>query len=229
MGLVEWMKRYSGKGDFMAAKIGSAIQLILALSIFYLGYTIHSMTTKVGQVIDTYPQIIEDISTLSENLRINEWLTVADTLEQLLPGAIQSIEGVTAAVNETNKTAASIDAKIPSIVEEVALYRQSLIPLVIGEAKQYRTTVIPKVLIESEGYRKETVPLVVKESQALRVEIPPMLAKADEIVDQSQKIAEQATSGAVKGVIMSPINLIKDAGTELKGKIILEEVSHPEQ
>lgn len=182
------MKRNSGKGDSMAAKIGSAIQLILALSIFYLGYTIHSMTTKVGEVIDTYPQIIEDISTLSENLQVSEWLAVADTLEQLVPGAIKSIEGVTAAVNETNKTAASIDAKIPSIVEEVALYRQSVIPLVVGEVKQYRTTVIPKVLVESEGYRKETVPLVVKESQALRVEIPPMLRRPMRLSTKARKL-----------------------------------------
>ncbi|MCG9579193.1 hypothetical protein L1D14_23615 [Vibrio tubiashii] len=203
----------------MASKIGSAIQLVLALSIFYLGYTIHSMTTKVGEIVETYPQVIEDISALSDNLQINEWLAIADTLEQLVPNALKSIDDVTAAVNATNKTAASIDAKIPSIVEEVSLYRQSVIPSVIDETKQYRTHVIPKVLVESEGYRLETVPLVVAESQALRKEIPPILAKADQIVEKSQDIAQQATQGAVKGVIMSPIDLIRDAGNEIKGRV----------
>lgn len=203
----------------MASKIGSAIQLVLALSIFYLGYTIHSMTTKVGEIVETYPQVIEDISALSDNLQINEWLAIADTLEQLVPNALKSIDDVTAAVYATNKTAASIDAKIPSIVEEVSLYRQSVIPSVIDETKQYRTHVIPKVLVESEGYRLETVPLVVAESQALRKEIPPVLVKADQIVEKSQDIVQQATQGAVKGVIMSPIDLIRDAGNEIKGRV----------
>ena len=62
----------------------------------------------------------------------------------------------------------------------------------------------------------------------MRSDIPPMLAKADEIVDQSQELAEQVTSGAVKGVIMSPINLIKDAGSQIKGKIKSEELPAPE-
>jgi len=203
----------------MAVKLSGAIQLILALSIFYLGYAIHDMTSKVVKIAETYPHVIEDINTLSDNLHISEWLAVANTLKQHVPNAIKTIEDVTVAVNETNRTAASIDAKIPTIVNEASLYRQSIIPSVIEETKQYRTNVIPKILLESEGYRKETVPMVVKESKALRQEIPPILVKADQIVEKSQDIAQQATQGAVKGVIMSPIDLIRDAGNELKGKV----------
>lgn len=207
----------------MAAKIGSAIQLLLAISIFYLGYSIHSMTNKVGEVIDTYPQILDDVQGLSENLQVAQWLEVADTLEALLPSVIASVDGVTAAVVDTNKTANSIDQKIPAIVEEVSLYRQQVVPPIVSEAKQYRINVIPKVLVESQGYRQETVPLVVAESQALRKEIPPILVKADQIVEKSQDIAQQATQGAVKGVIMSPIDLIRDAGNEIKGRVVTEE------
>jgi len=214
----------------MASKFGSAIQLLLAISIFYLGYTIHSMTSKVGEVIDTYPQILEDVATLSKNLQVDEWLAVADTLESLLPSVIESVDGVTAAVNDTNKTAASIDEKIPSIVKEVTLYREQVIPPVLHETQQYRQDVIPKVVVESKGYREETIPLVVNESQALRSDIPPILekadalaAKTDQIMDKSQEIAKQATQGAVKGVILSPIDLIRDAGNEIKGRVVSPE------
>ncbi|KOO16711.1 hypothetical protein AKJ18_01170 [Vibrio xuii] len=214
----------------MAGKIGSAIQLLLAISIFYLGYTIHSMTSKVGEVIDTYPQVLQDVGTLSKNLQIDEWLQVADTLETLLPSVISSVDGITAAVNETNKTAASIDQKIPAIVEEISLYRQQVIPPVLAETKQYRIDVLPKVFVESKGYRQETIPLIVKESEALRSDIPPILVKADElalktdqIIDKSQEIAKQATQGAVKGVILSPIDLIREAGNEIKGRVVSEE------
>lgn len=213
----------------MASKVGSAIQLLLAVSIFYLGYSIHAMTNKVGEVMDTYPQVLSDVSELSTSLQIDEWLAVADTLESLLPSVIESVDGVTAAVNDTNKTAASIDEKIPSIVQEVTLYREQVIPPVLEETQQYRQSVIPNVVAESKGYREETIPLVVKESQALRKDIPPILNKADalavktdQIMDKSQEIAKQATQGAVKGVILSPIDLIRDAGNEIKGRVITE-------
>ncbi|NOH80563.1 hypothetical protein F0231_12505 [Vibrio sp. RE86] len=213
----------------MASKVGSAIQLLLAVSIFYLGYSIHAMTNKVGEVMDTYPQVLSDVSALSTSLQIDEWLAVADTLESLLPSVIESVDGVTAAVNDTNKTAASIDEKIPSIVQEVTLYREQVIPPVLKETQQYRQNVIPNVVAESKGYREETIPQVVKESQALRKDIPPILTKADalavktdQIMDKSQEIAKQATQGAVKGVILSPIDLIRDAGNEIKGRVITE-------
>lgn len=212
----------------MAARIGTIVQFVLALAIFYLGYTIHQMTSKVSEIVETYPQVISDINSLSENLQIEEWLQVAETAELLVPDVVRSVDEISKSVVAVNQTVASLDAKLPSVLEELSHYRQDVIPAVVGEAANYRKEVIPPVLAESVGYRNTTIPMIVEESTQLRQEIPPMLAKADEIVDQSQQIAEQATSGAVKGVIMSPINLIKDAGTELKGKIILEQTPQSE-
>lgn len=203
----------------MATKIGSLIQLILAIAIFYLGYSIHTAVSKVGDIVETYPKVIEDISAISSNLKIDQWLAVANTLEKLAPQVIETIDNVTVAVNDTNQTAASINQQIPSIVKELSLYRQTVIPVALKESESYRTAVLPKLLRESEGYRNVTVPQILQESQALRQELPPMLAKADQIIDKSQDIAQQATQGAVKGVIMSPIDLIRDAGNEIKGRV----------
>ena len=164
--------------------------------------------------------MIADIESLAKTLQVDEWLKVIETTEQLVPDVVRSIDEVSKSVNYT---ATSIDAKLPAALEELARYRLDVFPAVMSEAASYRRDVIPFVLVESEGYRQTTIPMLVKESINLRSDIPPMLVKADEIVEQSQQLAEHATSGAVKGVIMSPINIIKDAGSQLKGKIILEE------
>ncbi|MGD8118016.1 hypothetical protein [Vibrio sp. TRT 29B02] len=49
-----------------------------------------------------------------------------------------------------------------------------------------------------------------------------MAVKTDQIMDKSQEIAKQATQGAVKGVILSPIDLIREAGNEIKGRVVSE-------
>ncbi|MFY2508422.1 hypothetical protein ACN3E9_09070 [Vibrio pectenicida] len=212
----------------MPARIATIVQFVLALSIFYLGYTIHQMTNKVSGIVETYPEMIADIESLAKILQVDEWLKVIKATEQLVPDVVRSIDEVSKSVVAVNYTAASIDAKLPAALEELARYRLDVFPTVMNEAASYRRDVVPFVLVESEGYRQTTIPMLVKESTNLRSDIPLMLAKADEIVEQSQQLAEQATSGAVKGVIMSPINIIKDAGSQLKGKIILEDTPQTE-
>ncbi|MBU2898239.1 hypothetical protein [Vibrio hepatarius] len=212
----------------MLARISTIVQFVLALSIFYLGYSIHQMTNKVSSIVETYPEMIADIDSLAKTLQVDEWLKVIETTEQLVPDVVRTIDEVSQNVAAVNQTAASIDAKLPAALEELARYRLDVFPTAMSEVASYRRDVIPSVLVESEGYRQTTIPLLLKESTNLRSDIPPMLAKADEIVEQSQQLAEQATSGAVKGVIMSPINIIKDAGSQLKGKIILEETPQSE-
>ena len=80
-------------------------------------------------------------------------------------------------------------------------------------------------MVESEGYRKQTIPAVIAESEQLRNDVPIILAKTDEIVEKSEQLTQQATQGAVKGVLLSPVNLIRDAGT---GLISLPSSSEPE-
>lgn len=209
----------------MAARIATTVQLILAISIFYLGYSIHSMTNKVNEVIDTYPHMIADINSLQERFQIEDWLVAVDAFKELMPKIVVSVDNATRAASEINQTATSIDAKIPLVIGEFARYRTTTIPSVISEAKQYRQSVIPPLLIESQGYRSDTVPKLISESQALRKEIPPILVQADvlaqktdDIMNKSQELAQQATQGAVKGVILSPIDLIREAGIELKDR-----------
>lgn len=209
----------------MAARIATTVQLILAISIFYLGYSIHSMANKVNEVIDTYPHMIADINSLQERFQIEDWLVAVDAFKELMPKIVVSVDNATRAASEINQTATSIDAKIPLVIGEFARYRTTTIPSVISEAKQYRQSVIPPLLIESQGYRSDTVPKLISESQALRKEIPPILVQADvlaqktdDIMNKSQELAQQATQGAVKGVILSPIDLIREAGIELKDR-----------
>ena len=93
------------------------------------------------------------------------------------------------------------------------------VPNTLVELKNYREQVFPKAFVESKNYRMTTIPAVIKESERLRKEVPPIMAKADQIIDKTEELSQQATQGAVKGVIMSPFNLLREAGTEIQSKV----------
>lgn len=181
------------------ARIGIFIQAILAASIFYLGYTIYHFTSTVTTVVDKYPQMLSDIAKTAESLKVDDWLTVANKFADVTPDAVkaaqdinQTVEKVNVTVGDVNKTAAAINKNIPNVLTEV---------------KALRTTTVPDVLTESAH---------------LRQAVPPMLAKIDTLMDKSEQLSKQAAQGAVKGVILSPIDLIRDAGTGLKNKVTHE-------
>ncbi|MBY5946271.1 hypothetical protein [Photobacterium rosenbergii] len=224
----------------MQNRLGSAIQLALAIAIFYLGYTIYSFTNTINKVVDTYPQMMADINATADKLEIEQWLLLAKTFEELTPQALILADDMQATIEAVNHTVASVDQKVPRLLDEVQAIRSETIPSVLktvetvnsttlpialNELKHYRTDVIPVVLIESEEYRKSTIPAVISESEQLRNDIPIILAKTDEIVEKSEQLTQQATQGAVKGVLLSPVNLIRDAGT---GLISLPSSSVPE-
>jgi hypothetical protein len=218
----------------MLARLGMVIQALLATSIFYLGYTIYSFTSAVTTVVDTYPQLMNDINETSEKLEIEQWLQVAKTFEEITPQALTLVAELKNTIDDVNQTVASVDQKIPLVLEEVKVIRSETMPAVIEvvdtvsnktipqtlvELENYRKDVIPVVLLESKAYRQNTIPAVLNESEQLRKDVPIVVAKVDEIVEKSEQLTQQATQGAVKGVILSPINLIRDAGTELKSKV----------
>ncbi|MBD1575529.1 hypothetical protein HC723_03535 [Vibrio sp. S11_S32] len=192
------------------ARLGMVIQTILAASIFYLGYTIYSFTSTITSVVETSPQVLSDINATADKLQIDQWLQVARTFENLTPRALtvaEKMQGTASDINKTvgdvNKTVASVNRKIPGIVKEVH-----------GVNKQ-----IPNIFSEVKAIRTQTVPALVKETSSIRKELPPMLVQVNQILDKSGELSEQAAQGAVKGVILSPINLIKDAGEGIKSKV----------
>ena len=224
----------------MQNRLNAAIQLILAVAIFYLGYSIYTFTSTINKVVDTYPQMMADINATADKLEIEQWLLLAKTFEELTPQALLLADDIQSTIEDVNHTVASVDQKIPRILDEVQAIRIETIPSVIKtvdtvntttlpialkEVQLYRTDVLPDVLVESEGYRKNTIPAVITESERLRKDIPIILAKTDEIVDKSEQLTQQATQGAVKGVLLSPVNLIKDAGT---GLINIPSTSEPD-
>ncbi|MDG3086337.1 hypothetical protein P7F88_09540 [Vibrio hannami] len=210
----------------MFSKISVAVQALLTVSLFYLGYTIHSFTSAVITVVDTYPQLIEDVNQTTEKLEVDQWLEVARTVEELLPKVIVLAEELDGTISDINKTVASVDSKIPQILDEVRVVRSETIPSVLkttdtltkeaipetlSELKSYRQDVIPPLLTEANGYRQGTIPAIISESEALREQVPELLAKADNLVEKSKEISQRATQGAIEGVILSPVNILRDA------------------
>ncbi|RYU48201.1 hypothetical protein ERW49_02915 [Aliivibrio finisterrensis] len=211
-----------------------AIQAILAISIFYLGYTIYSFTNSVNTIVDRYPELMTEVNKTADKLEIDQWLLLAQHIEDLTPQILTLVSEVKDTVKDVNQTVASVDNKIPLILDEVKSIRTESLPEVITvmnavnketvpntlvELKNYRQQVFPKAFVESKGYRVTTIPAVIKESERLRKEVPPIMAKADQIIDKTEDLSQQATQGAVKGVIMSPFNLLREAGTEIQSKV----------
>ncbi len=178
------------------AKISIVIQACLAASIFYLGFTIYSFTNTVNKVVDTYPAILADFNQTTANLDIEGWLDVANKYAEIAPNALKVAQDANVTASEINKTMVSVNKTVSSVDEK-----------------------LPKILSEVHGVRTEMVPAVLKESASLRQALPPMITKIDDIVEKSEEISRNATEGAVKGVILSPINLLKDAGSGLKSKV----------
>lgn len=210
----------------MFAKVSTAIQLVLAIAIFYLGYTIYSFTNKVGEIVDTYPQVIEDLSVLTKELKVEEFLILAEHVDELAPQMLNTVEDVRKTVEKVNKTVASVDSKIPAILDEVknvrvevGQVRTDVIPPTLTELKRYRVDVMPPMLAESKSYREQTIPVVIAESEMLRAEVPAILVQANLLVDKSKELAQGAAEGAVKGVVLSPFNLLRDAGDGIKTRV----------
>lgn len=61
---------------------------------------------------------------------------------------------------------------------------------------------------------------MIKESEALRAEVPVVLASVDDILDKSHDLGKKASQGAVKGVILSPVDLLRDTGAGLKNQVV---------
>ncbi|WP_299691295.1 hypothetical protein [uncultured Vibrio sp.] len=210
----------------MFAKVSTAIQLVLAVAIFYLGYTLYSFTNKVGEIVDTYPQVIEDLSILTKGLKVEEWLVFAEHVDELAPQVLETVEEVRKTIEQVNHTASSVDSKIPAILEEVKsvttevrLVRTDVIPATLTELERYRVDVMPPILVESQSYREQTIPAIVTESEMLRAEVPAILVQANVLVDKSKALAQGAAEGAVKGVVLSPFNLLRDAGDGIKTRV----------
>lgn len=178
------------------ARIAMVIQALLAASIFYLGYTIYSFTSTVNTVVDKYPEMLTEISTTAQTLKIDQWFEVADKFATITPAALKTAQDINKTVGEVNTTIGNVNKTAADI-----------------------NTNIPNVLSEVKAIRTQTLPGILKESEQLRKDVPPMLAKVDELMDKSEELSKQAAQGAVKGVILSPFDLLKDAGSGIKSKV----------
>ncbi len=201
------------------ARLAILVQAVLATAIFYLGYNIYSFTTSITTIVDRYPQVLNDVNQLTDKIKVEQWLELARTFEVIAPQAVQVVSDINTNVAAANNTVASIDKKIPAILTEVKALRSETIPQVLAEVKQLRNQTVPDVLSEVKAVRTQTLPPLLLETKLIRQQLPPILVQVNEIVDKSKEISEQATKGAVKGVIMSPIDLIRDAGDQIKSTV----------
>ena len=54
------------------ARLAMAVQALLAISIFYLGYTIYSFTHSINTVVDRYPELMKEVHKTADKLEIED-------------------------------------------------------------------------------------------------------------------------------------------------------------
>ena len=163
---------------------------------------------------------------LTKGLKVEELLALAEHVSDLAPQVLNTVDEVRKTMDDVNQTVASVDNKIPAILDEVKNVRMEVeqvrtdvIPPTLTELKRYRVDVMPPMLSESKSYREQTIPVIVAESEMLRAEVPGILAQANLLADKSKELAQGAAEGAVKGVVLSPFNLLRDAGDGIKTRV----------
>ncbi|MFA0521518.1 hypothetical protein AB4501_31670, partial [Vibrio sp. 10N.222.55.E8] len=109
--------------------------------------------------------------------------------------------------------------EVKNVRTEVEQVRTDVIPPTLAELKHYREDVMPPMLAESKSYREQTIPVIISESQKLRAEVPPILVQANALADKGEALAQGAAEGAVKGVVLSPFNLLRDASDGIKTRV----------
>ncbi|MGL6261680.1 hypothetical protein [Vibrio sp. WXL210] len=198
----------------------SLSRLAMAVAIGYLGFSVYQVGQKVDQVLTVYPEVVADIEQITQSLQVEEWLALSRSFDDTLPEVIGTVAEVSQVMSEVEATVRSVDSKIPAILSQVELLQTQTMPAALEELSQYRQQTLPDLVTELHGYRTDVVPNVIQESQQLRQDVPVMLANANHLVENSKKITEQATQGAVKGVVMTPFSLIGDATDGISERVL---------
>ena len=182
-------------------KLASVAIIFLAIALAYFSYALIGVAKELRETRIALPAILTQIDRIEDGIDVDSWLQLSKQIHALIPSILQEVH-----------TAQS--STIPELL--------NTIPEVLKEIKLVRTDAIAPMLQEIELVRTLTIPPLLQESQALREMTPQTLDQVSAIIHQANNAVDQASKkaaeGAVKGVILSPVNLLKDASKNAVGK-----------
>ena len=203
-------------------RIASLVTLALALA--YFGYGLHravdtlrpvageiaSITAQIEAtrqtlepLIEATPVALDQVERVQE--RVPEILAELERYRVLVPEVLAEIEAVTAIEDRV----AALQADLPRIL--------SVSEEAISTARDANTSIQQGVAL---------VPEILSESEALRNTIPPSLDRLDTLLEGASKASKSAGRGVwrgfIRGVISTPIDLLRDAEETLLRSVVFD-------
>ncbi|MDO3720766.1 hypothetical protein QVZ43_03460 [Marinobacter sp. chi1] len=181
--------------------------VLLAASIFYLGYALLQTADRVELIVTQSEGVVESLTPVVE--LVPDFLEEAKQARSLAEDAVAEVEAVRLLVPDVLDESAAIRQSLPAILEQTDLMRKEAAQI-RAEAARIRAQ-IPDLVIESEAYRL-LVPQILDESRRIRETIPPTLNRIEGIVLEADEIAssagENVFTGMISGIFKAPVKLL---------------------
>lgn len=203
---------------------------LLAVSLFSLAGAIIYFTWEVAQVREQIPEILASVEQTSNEIEpvVDEIAAIRDLIPPILNEVAETRKLVSPILEEVRLTR----EQIPSILQETGKIREQ-IPPILKEVEKTRKQ-IPSILKEVKAVRKElpavlkstdkasdAIVLAAREVEKTREAIPPMLDRADQVIAGARVAGQEASKGAVTGVITgiftAPFAIVGNIGKSVVG------------
>ena len=227
--------------DFISRMTQSFAISSLAAAIAYFSYSLVQIKEDIPMIIEAVDSMNAKGDTLATNIPL-----LLDKLEQ---GKV-SIDGLSTSISEARKTAENFEAIGLGLNYELTQYRNNTIPDIKASVDNFTmshtnmnttlgdiNTQVPTILSTVNTFDatlnrgitamynvQPSVDNLTDEMTKVRNEFPVMVEDAKEVVDAANRVGSKTSEGVVdgiiKGVITSPITVLKGAGeslTELLG------------
>ena len=209
--------------------------LALALSLAYFGYGLH-------RAVDVLRPVAGEIASITEQIEATR-----QTLEPLVeatPAALDQVERVEGRVPEILAELERYRVLVPEVLAEIEAVRAQ-VPTALASITAIEDRVaalqadLPRILSVSEEAISTArdantsiqqgvalIPEILSESEALRNTIPPSLDRLDTLLEGASKASKSAGRGVwrgfIRGVISTPIDLLRDAEEALLRSVVFD-------
>lgn len=222
-----------------ASRLGETLRIVsllgLALAVAYFGYGLHravdalepfagEIASITGQIeatrqtleplIEATPAALDQVERVQE--RVPEILAELERYRVLVPEVLAEIEAVRAQVPTALASVTAIEERVAAL--------QADLPRILSVSEEAIATVRDADASIQHGVA--LVPEILSESEALRDTIPPSLDRLDALLEGASKASKSAGRGAwrgfIRGVISTPLDLLRDAEEALLRSVVFD-------
>lgn len=198
----------SDKARFLGTALVSLALIALATSLTYTAY-------QFGSVREQLPALLTQVEQTSQ--KVGPVLSEVNAVRELIPPILEEVKAIRETIPPMLKEVQATREALPSILAETKALRESLPPLVEQSAAAAKNASGAVRAIEPH------IPGVLTEMRKTREALPEFLDRADQTISRAAKVGQEASRGAVTGVlggiITAPFRLIGQAGKGLAGAL----------